>query len=124
MISKHFFIFFLGINVCYSSKNNVLIKFTSTCNGLYRCTYCLEICVNENKMEPESYDLPPFIPVNKILSKKSFNVGDICSVTKTIAEYLYAYTVRDKDIHDVQVETFFCWVFFFFLLFFFFDGRR
>lgn len=92
----------MGIQVCYSKKNNVLLKFTSTSDGLYRCTYSLELHVSDKKIDVDSYDLPPFIPMDKILSKKSFNVNDICSITKEISNYLHAYTVRDKDIHDIQ----------------------
>ncbi|CAI9740293.1 Hypothetical predicted protein [Octopus vulgaris] len=91
----------LGLKVTSSTDNDVHIQFQVTQNGKFYHDYFIEIFQTNNGLETKKYNLLPFIPVEKILSKhKELSKQSTNAIIKEISDYVYAFNVR-----DIAVQT-------------------
>ncbi|XP_014781682.1 uncharacterized protein LOC106877322 [Octopus bimaculoides] len=89
----------LGLKVTNSTDSDVHIQFQMTQNGKFYHNYFIEISQSPNGLETKKYNLLPFIPVEKILSKhKKLSKQSTHAIITEISDYFHAFNVRDIAI--------------------------
>ncbi|GAB1609099.1 uncharacterized protein LOC115224124 [Argonauta hians] len=90
----------LGAKVSHISDTEVHLTFTSTREGRYHCSYCLELGRSTTgSLHVKKNNLLPFIPVEKILKDHPGSTDQtLHAVATEISKYIEAYNIRDTSM--------------------------